>query len=137
MGSACIRTRLWACMRRQHSHAQRAVRLAFVCAPPSTRSLASDTHERASSALPVTSCFELTAAVLRVYLSVFGGGGGGSTRSRHLRGGSDPLAVTVKPTKPIAGQKPGTSGQRPDASCEMRLKSAQGKGTSYKGKRDL
>merc|ERR1719199_587626 len=30
----------------------------------------------------------------------------------HLRGGSDPLAVTVKPTAPIDGQKPGTSGLR-------------------------
>jgi len=30
----------------------------------------------------------------------------------HLRGGSDPLAVTLKPTKPIDGQKPGTSGLR-------------------------
>ena len=30
--------------------------------------------------------------------------------ARHLRGGSDPLAVTVKPTAPIDGQKPGTSG---------------------------
>jgi phosphoglucomutase len=32
--------------------------------------------------------------------------------SMHLRGGSDPLAVTVKPTAPIDGQKPGTSGLR-------------------------
>jgi len=30
----------------------------------------------------------------------------------HLRGGSDPLAVTIKPTSPIAGQTPGTSGLR-------------------------
>jgi hypothetical protein len=87
-----------------HTH-KRPRRLAFVCAPPSRRSLASDTHERASSALPVTSCVELTGVW---------GGWGESTRSRHLRGGSDPLAVTVKPTKPIAGQKPGTSGQRPE-----------------------
>merc|ERR1740130_175307 len=32
--------------------------------------------------------------------------------SMHLRGGSDPLAVTIKPTSPIAGQTPGTSGLR-------------------------
>jgi len=35
-----------------------------------------------------------------------------SAMSMHLRGGSDPLAVTAKPTAPIDGQKPGTSGLR-------------------------
>jgi len=48
----------------------------------------------------------LTAAALRV---------GVVPRSRHLRGGGDdPLAVTLKPTSPIEGQKPGTSGLRAD-----------------------
>jgi len=35
-----------------------------------------------------------------------------STATMRLRGGSDPLASVTKATKPIAGQKPGTSGLR-------------------------